>query len=227
MKYWDENDRQRTLKIDRNSAVIYNGALAAEEVDKLLNLERYELKVVKSSGEHPDVVVISAYENIVVGSIDTGNYTVYDKTVPTRKQVLDSSAYDRLWIEVNGKRDADFNQIAVGDVLSIFESQDKRVLRCVVSREVVTGVVNESTQENTGKNVVIDGNIYFLPTDVERFGIVVGKSVTAYVDKYGVIAYMDEAADEADDFFAAYLMKANLQGSAFSMKLLIKGTSKN
>ena len=206
LTYRNEAGNSRTIRLSRQLTVIYNGGIADKDFDKIFNKQRYTAKFVMSDGEYK-VAVVKAYETFVVGSADKKNLTVYDKAAPTDKLVLDESKYDRMTIKFMGASDISFDDIKSGFVLNYYLSLDKKNLEVLVTAEKINGTVERYGKTDGGYNVVIGGIEYFMPESSANTALTAAAQVTAYLDTFGDIAYI-ETADSG--YHAAYMINAFL-----------------
>ena len=76
----EDTDNTKKINISEGVIVIYNGAIATEDVEDILNLDKYKVRFIKSKGSSSyDIAIIWKYENIVVGKIDSYDQVIYDK----------------------------------------------------------------------------------------------------------------------------------------------------
>ena len=220
LKYYDERtDKQKEVSLSRGITVIYNGSVVNENIYTVFDLPRYTAKLVKSKSNDYTVAVVSAYENIVADKIDAGSKIVYDKTNPNKSVKLDSEIYEKMSIKMLGTTDMNFEDISVGNVLSVYMSQDKKYVEVSVNAEQVTGTVERIQNDGNGERITINSIRYFAPDEAELTDYKIGDNVVAYLDVNGEIAYIQKSAGTE---FAAYLVKAILNDDAFANNLKIK-----
>lgn len=220
LKYYNEkNNKDNEITLSRGITVIYNGGVVDSDIYKIFDLPRYEAKLVKNKNGEYSVAVVKAYENIVVDKINSEDMIVYDKIKPNKSINLDKSDYEKLSIKMLGKTDMEFKDIAPGNVLSVYMSQDNKYAEIAVNAEQASGVITEIQQKENGKNITIEGIEYFIPDSALLSDNKVGDNVVAYLDVKSEIAYLQKKSGTE---FAAYLIKAVRNDDAFSNTLKIK-----
>ena len=210
-----ENDRNvpTDVKIGRGIKVLYNGQIVSKDIDKIFNISKYDLKLIKEDNEYT-VAIVNSYKNLVVNSIDNFTFTVYDKIDNTHKLSLDGNDYDVLKIlDTDGKK-ITFGDIKEGDVLSYFMSSDGRKLTVNVISEQITGAIEKMTKRDNGYMLSVNSVVYFMPEVVNVNRAMVGDNVVLSLDEKGEIAYCDVVTENS--YFPAYLINGTTQGNAFS-----------
>lgn len=220
LRYYNaKNNKDNEVTLSRGITVIYNGGVIDFDIYKVFELPRYEAKLVKNKNGEYSVAVVKAYENIVVDKIDSESMIVYDKNNPSKSINLNKSNYEKLSIKMLGKTDMEFSEIATGNVLSVYMSQDNKYVEIAVNAEQASGVITGIQQAENGKNVTIGETEYFVPDSVLFFNNKVGDNVVIYLDAKSEIAYIQKNSGTE---FAAYLIKAVRNDDVFSNTLKIK-----
>lgn len=140
------------------------------------------------------VVVIDAYENYVVESIDISNKIIYTnkKDPVSGKNITINIDSKDVYVDIAqipyGKK-VNENTIVPDDLLSIAVSEDKKVVRGFLCRETVSGTV-ESVESSENKTIVtIGGNEYRVdPWFYDQGNIKLGDTGSYYLDALGRIA---------------------------------------
>ncbi len=97
--YFDESDRKKTVSVDSGAAIVYNGrAITTAGFDmKKLVPEEGQIKLIDNGlGSGYNVIVVSAYTNVVVDTVDVYQGIIYDKYLATRNIVLGKDNYEIL-----------------------------------------------------------------------------------------------------------------------------------
>lgn len=196
----------KKINISEGIIVIYNGAISTENVEDILNLDRYKVRFIKSKGSSSyDIAIIWKYENIVVGYLDSYEQVIYDKF--DQGKTLDVSN-DRDKIVIQGGKTVDM--LEPGDILSYYESKDGSLLKINVSK-TVTEVTAKWIKESKDKKILISDSGEFVFYDTEaNFSVINGETVKLYLDINGYIADVEKVNV---DGFPVYLMKVTYDES--------------
>lgn len=196
----------KKINISEGIIVIYNGAISTENVEDILNLDRYKVRFIKSKGSSSyDIAIIWKYENIVVGYLDSYEQVIYDKF--DQGKTLDVSN-DRDKIVIQGGKTVDM--LEPGDILSYYESKDGSLLKINVSK-TVTEVTAKWIKESKDKKILISDSDEFVFYDTEaNFSVINGETVKLYLDINGYIADVEKVNV---DGFPVYLMKVTYDES--------------
>lgn len=220
LKYYDDaKGKQKEVTLSRGVTVIYNGGVVSNNIYTVFDLPRYTAKLVKGSGNGYTVAVVKAYENIVADRIDSESKIVYDKTNPNKSITLNSEIYDKMAIKMLGKTDMTFDEISVGNVLSVYMSRDKKYVEVSVNAEQVTGQIESIKKFANGNNVTINSIVYFAPEEAELYDYKLGDNVVAYLDVNSEIAYIQKGSGTE---YAAYLINIKQNNDTFANNLRVK-----
>ncbi len=223
LNYTDDSDRTSTVSLKRDMTMLYNGEVITTGYDQVFNLPKYTAKLVCSSGSGSyDVAVVRAYRNIVVGSVNSADHTVYDKSNSTDKLILDENLYDLLIMRAADGTPLQFEDITQGSVLSVWQSRDGRILEVQSSTQQVSGIIDSIREETNGYILLINAVEYFLPKTVgTAASLKPGDSLTLYLDIAGEAAGYELASGKAA-YTAAFLIDAEVDDSYFCDALRIK-----
>jgi len=195
-------DSTKKINISEGIIVIYNGAIATEDVEDILNLDKYKVRFIKSKGSTSyDVAIIWKYENIVVGMVDSYDQVIYDKF--DQGKTLDVSD-DREKIIIQGGKTVD--QLETGDVLSYYESYDGKLLKIDVSKTVTEVTAKWIKEYNNEKILITDGGEFVFYDNDAEVSVINGETVKLYFDINGYIADVEKVKA---DGFPVYLMKVS------------------
>lgn len=198
---YHDAEKEKSIYLNRGITVLYNGGIVDKNISDVLKKPRYTVKFT----EDDSLAIVESYENLVVGKIDTENKTVYDKNNPGRKLILDEQEYEKVILERFGKDRLSFEDIKVGDVLSVFMSYDEKYLKVQVSKEKISGKVEQVQNSENRTKIYIDGTVYLMSDISGRNFYAVGDNVTAYLDFNGEITYIK--INEKDNN-AVFIIKA-------------------
>ena len=204
LKYWEDKEISKITKtayISPSAKLIYNGKAAAFST-KLLTPKCGSLNLLDTDRDgNYDIVFVTEYTNYVVDDTSTASYTVSDKFGQT-PLVLDPSNTDvKFTIEDAEGQTVAFEDIKEWNVLSVTKSEDKNLLRVIVSTDSVSGKVR-AIGENT---VTIDDKRYEV-ADNYPTALNVNDEGVFFLDAEGRIAALDTAAAKSGNY--AYLLAA-------------------
>lgn len=182
LTYYDSSDKKKRVKIPKSIVMIYNGRFRESGINEVLASDRYEMTLIKDSGGEYSTAVVSQYENYVVDTINIDDNTIYSLDKKWLK--LDFQDYIEFKILDPNNVEVEFSDIAKGDVLSVYKSQDGECCEVRISRNAVVGNISSIDEE------IVDVNgekLEFYKWD-ETIGNYFGKTLTFYIDIKGFIA---------------------------------------
>lgn len=177
-----ENNKSRTLKLDADYIIIYNGKAVTDgvigiEAVKSLNSRNYFIDN-NGSGKY-NVVIVNDYEYYLVDAISQNTYTVNDYSAKTSVEL---GKADRLTVYENGvKTIAD--AIKQGSVIAVAKSDDLSV----ISVEILNGSVTGEITAVDSEEITISGTKYGISSAYAGDAPIIGRNGTFYFDNYGRI----------------------------------------
>ena len=228
--YYTDNTREKTLKIRAGATFLYNrGNFTPAGTD--IALPTGDVRFVDNDGDGTyDVVVIDEYESFIVDRISTVNTALYfKKDVTFRGKTYFKFDFDDkeiTYIIHDGQGTAlTFEDIALGDVVTIRSNMDGTYHDITVSDKTVSGVV---TQVNSADyEMAVDDEIYsvYRPNQAAVFSdYQVGSQVMLYLN------YKDEivGGDVTTDGLYGYVIgavHANAMLDGIKIQMIPSGTS--
>ena len=217
---YDKDGKKHKVNIDRSAVLIYNGSVIESGYDKILNAtagnnKRYDLKLIETDGKYK-VMIVREYKNYIVGNINSGEFKVYDKNVPSDFVNLQEEDYDTFSIKLMGRDDMSFEDITKDTVLTVYQS--KKHMEVLVSRNLVEGVIT-GIEKHDYKEVAINGTKYRVDDKVADSSYGMGDDVTAYTNVYGEVVYI---VVKSSDYEGAFLLSTKFKSKedATYVKLL-------
>lgn len=189
----NNGNRNKQYDISPATDVIYNGeAVSYENRDKALNIDCGTVLINEVNFDGVDsVVIVTAYENYVVGAIDKEKQIVYDKLDNNRSLSLRDDNSDVKIKETNGKI-INLENLNVGDVLTVAASLGSMRIEVIRSNQKIIGNISERGKEGTKDEYIkIDGITYsvaknYRDSKTERLNLNAPVSVT--LDTWGKVA---------------------------------------
>lgn len=187
LKYIAENGKVDKVQIPSNITMIYNGKFKGTGIASVLGSDRYEITLIKGNSNSYTTAIVWQYRNVVVKSINSAGEKVYGKNSADYLN-LNSMDYDKLEIINVAGEYVEFEDIKIGDVLSIYESDDKKYCRVRVTNNTLTGKVTsiKKYEISVGEETVelYDRNLSFKNQ--------LGKNIKFYRDVMGLVADFEQ-----------------------------------
>ena len=214
LSYYDSNERRRSVQISKTADVVYNGEYITFGIESLLEGKTYSIfdgsvinnmysvKLIKNSGENEySKVILSSYQNVVIGAINFVDEGIYDKIT---KKYLSFDTTDKLEIIDKDNQGVDFSDLKAGDVLSIYKSVSGTRIKAIVSKATVSGQVVSQKSENGYEYITIDGTEYRGAEQGVYLNESIDHPVILYLDVNSHIAYAERSAQHGN---LAYLIR--------------------
>lgn len=190
---YDKGDGQKSVQIDFNSSVIWNG-VGVPEINGLNFIPQYgELSLIDNNGDSKyDVVFVREYQNFRVKSTDINPLRIYDSD----GTVLDFGSMDssRCRIYKNGAL-TEAATIKADSVISVCMSRDSSYAELFITEEKIEGIV----ERISGDVIYVNGEAYEYSAELsekiksgETAALSVGDSLDGYLDVKGRIAFLTE-----------------------------------
>ena len=200
--YYEENGRQKTVKVASSPRVIYNGKFIEEYDENDFLNGNLELIDNDNDGKY-DIIKVTAYQTVIVESVDTR-----DMIIRNRFKFADCLSELNLYDFVGNMEYKIYNasgeeislsEVKIGDVLSVAASKDKTLINVYVSDAVpITGMMEQIDRDDDC--LTIFGVEYEMSADFKKYIedsdkiIKPGKSYTFFINYFGEISYMKEIA---------------------------------
>ncbi|MCK9477945.1 MAG: S-layer homology domain-containing protein [Firmicutes bacterium] len=156
----DEGLKNNTARLAENASMMYNGRFVPFDF-KLMNSAMASLRLIDNNNDGLfEVVFVSDYQVLFVGSVSEKDRIVYDKYDETLKLTLDEGSKDLYSITKDGQA-ASFDDIEEHDILLVTISNDegaKRNIGVKIFNKQVSGKISEISSDS----LVIDNNRYML-----------------------------------------------------------------
>lgn len=221
LSYILNNEKTKTVHISSNFNLIFNNSYVTTGVAEILKSDFYEVSLVKSgSSSSYDVVIINDFENYQLVSLPDDS-TMYleacDSNLPKRN--IDIDAYERIEIVTAEGAELKPAEIPFDNIISVFESKDKKSIKLVVSSNSVSGVVESVSQMNGCDAYGIHGIEYTPYKEGLNLACRPGDNVVFLLDMTGRIAMLG-SAKRSNNF--AYLIDAYHNNNGLSDELYVK-----
>lgn len=164
-KVYDEN-KVREYKLDKNHDLIYNGKIVLENRNNNMyvpsdgnNRLTGEVELIdEDDNGYYDLVLVNAYETVIVGRIDKENKIFVDKLT---KKTFNYSDIDDLRVTDTDGYLSDISKIVDNNVLLVSQSIDNKVMIIRISDKLISGKITAISQsDNEFTLIEIDGVAY-------------------------------------------------------------------
>lgn len=184
IKYYNENDKLKTIRLPQTVNVIFNGENVTNDVKGAF--DRFtvgEITVISSgSGDENDTVIIESYKNLSVMSVNATEGLIYGKD----GTLIDVSTDSRpVYIEDINGNELSLESIANGSIASVYESDV--YLRIVISNTIITGSISGIESNDDNPKLTVAGTEYELFPG-KQFVYALGNQVSLYLDHNGYVA---------------------------------------
>ncbi|MGN0179822.1 MAG: hypothetical protein ACI4DY_10340 [Monoglobaceae bacterium] len=206
--------------------VVYNGSVLGENfsaVIEAVNKGKITLKDSDNDKKY-DAVIIEDYRGFVISSLNSSGEVIYDKVGLMGD--VDLTEYE-VPVLFNSKGEKiTFSDLAVGQVLSVAASKDKKYIKIIHETDTFTGTFNAIKTNDEAVEITIDGDVFVLDkTFVSYFNdnCSFNSEYTFTLDSFGKIVYAEVPGEvlEYGYIIGGYLDDARLS-SATVIKLINK-----
>lgn len=213
-EYEYEPGKTKKKKLDKDFTLVYNGqTMTTGYEDSLMVPEIGTIKLVGNDTNNYSMVYITAYETLIVSSVNRTTSEVYD--INNKKRKLDDAEGDIVFIKPDGT-EGELSDIRKDDVLQIAATTDNDKTKVVILRSTVEGSVDIMGDED----MTIDGTKYELSPAYQNRNYErpkIGSTVTAYFDINGEVVYLDDGSDTS--MSVGYLLGAAVLESGDELQL--------
>lgn len=230
LNYYDnEKGKDVQIKLSSSFSVIKNYQLMSKPYSFVTGediCKNGSVKLTDNTGDgYYDLAIVEDYKSYRVGRVSEKGFVLANDKVFDGKNFIkltDDEEDVKIILVNSAGEDISLADIMENDVVSLLQSEDKSVLKCVKGSSAVSGVLSESAEDT----IYIDGTAYsydyYFASDIR-----LGRGVIAYLDFNGDIIELE--LDKSSSKTYAYILESgSAQGlsGAFSLKVLIPGKLK-
>jgi len=209
-----EDGKKENFSYNSDSAIIYNGTNTTERftMDIFKNsvgeILKGELKLLDNNGDKKaDVIFIDAYEEMIIGKVNSFKSTVHDYYDYERSMVLSTDTNEPYVLIYNNDEEVEFSALKEGLSLIVYTSKDdshQTLVKAYISSESAEGKIESVSEADNGKIVTIDGKDYVLSSYAEdnSSSVIVGRTVNATLNAKGEIARIEYSTNPGDYLFS-------------------------
>ncbi len=218
LKYYTEDNKQRRVNISTEAAIIYNGRYTGNGLERYASKRHTRLTLLESSGHGYDIVLAESYRNIMVSDVENKeDIYAYDRNGGERVS-LNESDYDIMHLLDADGNAVDVSDIKHNDILSVFESEDKDVVKIIQSNTVIGGAVENI---NSDGYIIINGDTYETFNDSVLQKIRLDSVISGYLDFNGYIAAV-ETSGVSTNGFVGFILSGAYSEEEITNSVLLK-----
>lgn len=196
--YQKEGSSQHIVKIPNGCSVIYNGRANISSDNSGFEMIPHNGSIRfldnNKDGEY-EVLFIENYVTMVVGARDSLTKTLYDKYTAAKELSVNEIEDGFLTIADTDGNKYDFEKIKENSVLSIAQSDDKKLCKIIVSIAKINGTIDEIDSDY----ITVDGTEYKVSEDLNNSELLkTGFTATLYLDKDSKVAYFEIVAENIE-----------------------------
>lgn len=220
--YENEKGDIKTAKLRSGFTMVLNNRIVTERKTSDLKLTDGELTLVNgdSDGRY-ELAKVTKPEIMVLRGIDMTEDLLYCREGNIYTYAYDDdyySEYIRIDAYSGEEKSVTLDELAAGDVLTVYRSQDEHYLKIYATSKKVYGIITQISDDK----LYIDGEEYDLPIKTPRSELAVGAKVTFSLDRFGRLVYMDEEQDNLGPKYGYFFdYRAGTGLGAASVKILV------
>lgn len=191
-RYYVDN-KLKKVNIPADVTVIYNSIPASKYTDEMMKPLSGNVILIDSDGNGSyDVINITSYTYIMVGTIDTYNKKIYDKSNPGINLVYSEDTYFML---PDGTPSA-VEELALNSVLSVAYSEDKTTV--IITNDTVKGMI--SGISNDGKSITVNDVTYDISSGFYGDLPKMSANVVLYLDHNADVYYYELSGEDTINY---------------------------
>lgn len=156
--------KQESITFDSNAVVVFNGKKTEQPKAAYFDIEMGSIRAVDPDGNGYSLFFVDSYENYIVDAVDSNKDIIYfkDGAEPLVLNTNDTSKRV-IFTDQNGY-EAYVSETIEWDVISVFQSEDKKTVRAVRSDKMAAGMVESVSDDR----ITIDGKEYKLSPGLRK-----------------------------------------------------------
>ncbi len=196
---------EKKVNVPQGSYFVYNGRAAFDHTIEDMQPEEGYIDLIDYDNDGTyDIVSVTSYKNIYVGSIRKADKIIYDRRDSSKQLDLSGNGDIKIY---DGGIPTQFGAITQGALVSYTASKDGELIRAYICRDVVSGNITAINQQDT--KIQIDGTWYDYTSDMETEKFSLGDSGSFMLDICGKIAALDIGRN--DKYKYGYVIRAYVE----------------
>ncbi len=211
--YYNDSDKQKLAELDSLVDFIFNGKAYVDFVKDDLYITEGTIELINNdSDKQYDVVLVTVPQSFVVSSVDTNGEKIYGKY----GEIVSYEECDSFKVLNKNGFEITASEIKTGDVVTAVLSKDKKIVQINATGTKVSGVVEQTYEEDGITYYGINNEYYRYSTGYANAvkanknpkckTIEIGSEYTFSIDEYGYIC--DVELGNSTGFMYAYLINA-------------------
>jgi len=216
---FEENDKEKAVTLAKNKVVVYNGTALVSGIGEALKTLNYgEITLKSSNGNgYYDVIHINDYFDFYLTSKSEKDKLIADNVLWKNNIALDDFELVEFY-DKNGEK-LELAELTSGNILSVKISADNKLLRAVVSSNIVTGKL-EAIKNDSKTSFKIGENWYNVSQsyhESEKNSFKIGTTLTYRLNINGDIVYAELPSTNGEMF--GYLVASAVTDDGFEKVL--------
>lgn len=184
-------DKTKTVELSDKVSIIYNGEFFVGRPAQAFEDERFKVRLAKVDNSSTyNVAIVEAYQNYVVSSKDSSRNSVYLEDVAGELSFVESD-WKVLKIYNSAGEPVSSDNVAAGDVLSIFKSKNGGYAMIYISKNIQSGTLDSIKKDGDETIYTVFGKQYKLYNKADAEKVTVSADVELLLDYNGYIADFD------------------------------------
>lgn len=203
--YYDEDEKLRSVKIEKNATIIYNGGFE-NNLEKAFDMPYTKFKCVANDSGDYDLCMLYNYENQVIEYINSEDK--YIKGIGKAENIsIDADDYEYMIILKADGSELKTDEFVTDMVVSVYSSTDGRYIKIVPSNEKVSGEATKKGIDSDKRSYIdiADEGRFYMHGDLDTDSITISDNVTLYIDYKGEVAYFKNVPSGG---IVAFILKA-------------------
>ena len=190
--YYGSTDKVMYKKL-KNPIVVYNGEILGENVSSVMNsIDKGKITLKDSDDDGIfDVLLVEDYRIFVISAFNKETNSMFDKIGFLSSVCFDD--FDCVTVLNTIGEELNYKDLAVGQVLSVSASKNKRFIKIILESNTVQGTLDALIRDNNLLKISVSGAEYevdnmFVNYLEER--VKVGQEYTFTIDSFGKVSYL-------------------------------------
>lgn len=203
--YYNELNKEKYLTVEADPLVLHNGRGASKSLLEIAKPKMGTVRLIDNNSDNKfEIVIISEYQNYVVGAVDANDCVIYDKFDPSKKLEFSREKDIDAYLVTDTGKEMFAATIPTWAIVSATQSTDEGYVRAVVSTKTEEGIIEEIESDlGAADKILVNSKWYDISPSLkenktEMDKIKVGTSGILHLDKnlnVGAIEY-PENSDE-------------------------------
>ena len=227
IKYYDDKDRERTVSLENNFKVVYNGIALDSGIQDAMEIENGKITLLKDrKTDGYSTVLIEEFFTAEVTGVDMENLEIYTSNAKLSK--FETTTEKTVIYTLDSGLKTGIYTIRKGDILSLYVSADGELITAYVDQEPFSGTAQSFGSGDSYYDVLtIDGVEYELSNAFigNRNNIRLGEFCNFRTDAEGRIVAIQRA--DGETIALGYIYAMGYSDRAFEDVLQVKIFTEN